>query len=72
MKCKGAFMACLILFSFAAAFFDHHETVHAFSNQVIQRGATGDDVIELQAVFNITDFITGKSMVFTAGPHTGP
>ncbi|HHY21857.1 MAG TPA: spore cortex-lytic enzyme, partial [Bacilli bacterium] len=22
---------------------------HAFSNQVIQKGATGDDVIELQA-----------------------
>ena len=60
MKCKGAFMACLILFSFAAAFFDHHETVHAFSNQVIQRGATGDDVIELQARLQYNGFYNGK------------
>ncbi len=60
MKCKGAFMACLILFSFAVAFFDHHETVHAFSNQVIQRGATGDDVIELQARLQYNGFYNGK------------
>ncbi|WP_045510967.1 spore cortex-lytic enzyme [Bacillus amyloliquefaciens] len=59
MKCKGAFMACLILFSFAAAFFEH-ETAHAFSNQVIQRGATGDDVIELQARLQYNGFYNGK------------
>nr|WEV88722.1 SleB [Bacillus cereus] len=49
MKSKGSIMACLILFSFTITTFINTETISAFSNQVIQRGATGDDVVELQA-----------------------
>lgn len=71
MKCKGAFMACLILFSFSAAFFEH-ETAHAFSNQVIQRGATGDDVIELQARLQYNGFYNGKIDGVYGNSHTGP
>ena len=36
-----------------------HQT-QAFSNQVIQRGAVGDDVIELQARLQYIGFYTGK------------
>ncbi|PFK31169.1 spore cortex-lytic enzyme [Bacillus cereus] len=34
--------------------------VHAFSNQVIQRGASGEDVIELQSRLKYNGFYTGK------------
>lgn len=34
--------------------------VHAFSSQVIQKGATGDDVIELQARLKHIGFYSGK------------
>lgn len=34
--------------------------VHAFSEQVIQRGATGDDVIELQARLQYNGYYHGK------------
>ncbi|KXZ21990.1 spore cortex-lytic enzyme [Bacillus nakamurai] len=60
MKSKGAFMACLILYSFVITSFFNHETAYAFSNQVIQRGATGDDVIELQARLQYNGFYNGK------------
>ncbi|WP_231514815.1 spore cortex-lytic enzyme [Oceanobacillus salinisoli] len=36
------------------------KTVHAFSPQVIQQGATGDDVIELQARLQYIGFYNGK------------
>jgi len=48
-----SFFAPLILFSTMI------ET-HAFSNQVIQKGATGDDVIELQARLQYIGFYNGK------------
>lgn len=38
----------------------HKETVHAFSPQVIQQGAVGDDVIELQARLKHIGFYNGK------------
>lgn len=34
--------------------------VQAFSNQVIQRGASGEDVIELQSRLKYNGFYTGK------------
>ncbi|MEG7333084.1 spore cortex-lytic enzyme [Bacillus sp. 0102A] len=60
MKSKGTIMACLILFSFTITTFINTETISAFSNQVIQRGATGDDVIELQARLQYNGYYNGK------------
>ncbi|EHA31528.1 spore cortex-lytic enzyme [Bacillus subtilis subsp. subtilis str. SC-8] len=53
-------MACLILFSFTITTFINTETISAFSNQVIQRGATGDDVVELQARLQYNGYYNGK------------
>lgn len=36
------------------------KNVEAFSNQVIQRGASGEDVIELQTRLKYNGFYTGK------------
>nr|WEV88720.1 SleB [Bacillus cereus] len=58
MKSKGSIMACLILFSFTIT--TNTETISAFSNQVIQRGATGDDVVELQARLQYNGYYNGK------------
>ena len=60
MKSKGSIMACLILFSFTITTFFNTETISAFSNQVIQRGATGDDVVELQARLQYNGYYNGK------------
>ncbi|TXF73085.1 spore cortex-lytic enzyme [Bacillus subtilis] len=60
MKSKGSIMACLILFSFIITTFINTETISAFSNQVIQRGATGDDVVELQARLQYNGYYNGK------------
>lgn len=60
MKSKGSTMACLILFSFTITTFINTETISAFSNQVIQRGATGDDVVELQARLQYNGYYNGK------------
>nr|WEV88724.1 SleB [Bacillus cereus] len=59
MKSKGSIMAC-ILFSFTITTFINTETISAFSNQVIQRGATGDDVVELQARLQYNGYYNGK------------
>nr|WEV88725.1 SleB [Bacillus subtilis] len=59
MKSKGSIMACLILFSFTITTFINTETISAFSNQVIQRGAT-DDVVELQARLQYNGYYNGK------------
>ncbi|AGE63943.1 spore cortex-lytic enzyme [Bacillus subtilis XF-1] len=53
-------MACIILFSFTITTFINTETISAFSNQVIQRGATGDDVVELQARLQYNGYYNGK------------
>ncbi|AGI29441.1 spore cortex-lytic enzyme [Bacillus subtilis] len=60
MKSKGSIMACIILFSFTITTFINTETISAFSNQVIQRGATGDDVVELQARLQYNGYYNGK------------
>nr|WP_260681968.1 spore cortex-lytic enzyme [Alkalicoccobacillus porphyridii] len=38
----------------------HAQDVQAFSDQIIQKGATGDDVVELQARLQYNGFYTGK------------
>lgn len=43
----------------ASSIFERRE-VHAFSNQVIQKGAVGDDVIELQSRLQYIGFYNGK------------
>lgn len=40
--------------------FFENNSVHAFSNQVIQQGATGNDVIELQSRLQYLGFYNGK------------
>lgn len=47
-------------FSFTITTFINTETISAFSNQVIQRGATGDDVVELQARLQYNGYYNGK------------
>lgn len=47
-------------FSFTISTFINTETISAFSNQVIQRGATGDDVVELQARLQYNGYYNGK------------
>jgi N-acetylmuramoyl-L-alanine amidase len=37
-----------------------HQEVYAFSNQVIQKGAVGDDVIELQSRLQYIGYFHGK------------
>ncbi|WP_245975309.1 spore cortex-lytic enzyme [Oceanobacillus chungangensis] len=50
----------------------HPNTSHAFSPQVIQHGATGDDVIELQARLQYLGFYNGKiDGVFGWGTYWG-
>ncbi|WP_261179104.1 peptidoglycan-binding protein [Anaerobacillus sp. CMMVII] len=46
-------MICFIAFS---TFYPATQ-VHAFSDQIIQRGATGDDVVELQSRLQFIGFI---------------
>lgn len=47
---------CALLFSFV----EERKNVQAFSNQVIQRGAVGDDVIELQSRLQYIGYFKGK------------
>ncbi|ACJ33449.1 Germination-specific spore cortex-lytic enzyme [Anoxybacillus flavithermus WK1] len=49
------FICLFFIFSFS-----YTSQVHAFSKQVIQRGAVGDDVIELQARLQYLGFYRGK------------
>ncbi len=63
MKKKKVLIKSLILISlfiFPISLFEENRWVHAFSGQVIQRGATGDDVIELQARLQYIGFFHGK------------
>jgi len=53
--------ACLIcICSFIAASVVSPKAAHAFSNQVIQHGAVGDDVIELQSRLQYLGYYNGK------------
>lgn len=52
---------CICSLCIAISFFSFEkEDVQAFSNQVIQHGAVGDDVIELQSRLQYLGFYTGK------------
>jgi N-acetylmuramoyl-L-alanine amidase len=55
---KGAFFAIALCFGLFAGFGQNN--AHAFSNQVIQKGATGDDVVELQSRLQYLGFYTGN------------
>ncbi|MBY6035671.1 spore cortex-lytic enzyme [Fictibacillus nanhaiensis] len=54
---KGIFFAIALCFGLLAGF--GQNGVHAFSNQVIQKGASGDDVVELQSRLQYLGFYTG-------------
>jgi N-acetylmuramoyl-L-alanine amidase len=56
-KWKALIWACLATFSILGI---PDISVHAFSSQVIQKGAVGDDVIELQARLQNIGFYHGK------------
>ncbi|WP_409978347.1 spore cortex-lytic enzyme [Anoxybacteroides tepidamans] len=51
-------IVCLVIFLWTYEW--STKEVHAFSSQVIQRGAVGDDVIELQARLQYIGFYNGK------------
>ncbi|MED1863639.1 spore cortex-lytic enzyme [Fictibacillus nanhaiensis] len=55
---KGAFIAIALCFGLLAGFGQNN--AHAFSNQVIQVGATGEDVVELQSRLQYLGFYTGN------------
>ncbi|WP_208587836.1 spore cortex-lytic enzyme [Gracilibacillus suaedae] len=59
---KKKITICLIIFTISSFFFidGKNDQVHGFSNQVIQHGATGDDVIELQARLQYLGFYNGN------------
>ncbi|RFU69076.1 spore cortex-lytic enzyme [Bacillus sp. V59.32b] len=56
---KSKFLLWLLCLSVSISL-TSETTVHAFSGQVIQRGAVGDDVIELQARLQNIGFFNGK------------
>jgi N-acetylmuramoyl-L-alanine amidase len=60
---KKVLLKAFILISFCIlplSLFEKFGTVQAFSGQVIQRGATGDDVIELQSRLQYIGYYKGK------------
>jgi N-acetylmuramoyl-L-alanine amidase len=57
---KFFFLIIICLFAIGLQETYNPKEVDAFTNQVIQRGATGDDVIELQARLQYTGFYNGK------------
>ncbi|MGG0277700.1 spore cortex-lytic enzyme [Bacillus rhizoplanae] len=63
MHRKAFFKVPLLLVTLAAALLVssiHEKEVGAFSNQVIQKGASGEDVIELQSRLKYIGFYNGK------------
>ncbi|MEN1969135.1 spore cortex-lytic enzyme [Lentibacillus sp. N15] len=61
MTCKKMSLLLIIICCFSIGLQASQDSeVHAFSNQVIQKGASGDDVIELQARLQYIGFYTGK------------
>ncbi|MCZ0067709.1 spore cortex-lytic enzyme [Bacillus sonorensis] len=62
MKSKGSFCLNVILCTLMATSLSlpFSQTSSAFTAQVIQRGATGDDVIELQARLQYNGYYNGK------------
>lgn len=60
MKRKIFHSKLIILFSICLFLVPSQEKVEAFSNQIIQQGAVGDDVIELQSRLQYLGFYNGK------------
>ncbi|WP_338470115.1 spore cortex-lytic enzyme [Niallia sp. XMNu-256] len=60
MKRKVFFTALIIIFSICFSFYPDREKVDAFTDQIIQQGAVGDDVIELQSRLQYLGFYNGK------------
>src|SRR4051794_5853071 len=60
MKRKIFYSRLIILFSICLLLVPLQEKVEAFSNQTIQQGAVGDDVIELQSRLQYLSFYNGK------------
>lgn len=59
---RSVISKCIVLTLIAALClpFVMSEDAFAFSERVIQKGATGDDVVELQARLQYNGFYTGK------------
>jgi N-acetylmuramoyl-L-alanine amidase len=63
MRRKAFFKVPLLIVTLAAALLVssvHEKEIQAFSDQVIQKGATGEDVIELQSRLKYIGFYKGK------------
>ncbi|PGZ96134.1 spore cortex-lytic enzyme [Bacillus pseudomycoides] len=63
MRRKAFFKVPLLIVTLAAALLVssvHEKEIRAFSDQVIQKGATGEDVIELQSRLKYIGFYKGK------------
>ena len=60
MKRKIFIATLIIIFSISLCFIPERDKVDAFSNQIIQHGAVGDDVLELQSRLQYLGFYTGK------------
>ena len=72
MKRKRFQSKLIIIFSIFLFILPAEEKVNAFSNQVIQQGAVGDDVIELQSRLQYLGFYNGNiDGVFGWGTYWG-
>ncbi len=63
MRMKWFPIKCLVIIMLVmqiVPIYEGNNRVHAFSNQVIQHGAVGEDVIELQSRLQFLGFYTGK------------
>ena len=60
MKRKIFIATLIIILSICFCFLPERDKVDAFSNQIIQQGAVGDDVIELQSRLQYLGFYNGK------------
>lgn len=60
LKTKTMKYPLIIVLTIAIVFTGNQSLAHAFTDQVVQRGATGDDVVELQARLQYIGFYNGK------------
>jgi N-acetylmuramoyl-L-alanine amidase len=59
--CMKVIFICTLLFSLSISSYENpHVDAHGFSPQVIQRGAVGDDVLELQARLQYIGYYKGQ------------
>lgn len=61
LRKKHYILSIIIIFLFISTLtYENQQKVHAFTSQVIQRGAVGEDVIELQSRLKYIGFYNGK------------